>query len=94
MGGTIYSVIVNNYLTGHDTADLNADGITDIPYTIEGTPNNQDPSPLTVLVNFSALTEDSKSSIISGFEWFLVLGGIPLLRRRRKRSHRRRALGS
>ena len=88
MGGTIYSVIVNNYLTDHDTADLNADGITDIPYTIEGTANNQDPSPLAVLANYSALTETSKPLIISGFEWFLVLGGIPLLRRRRRRAHR------
>ena len=83
------NIITSNYWNDHDNTDLNADGFADAPYVLEGLAHNQDPSPLAELANSSAVAKTSTLPKVSGFEWFLVFGGIPLLLWLRRRPRQR-----
>lgn len=45
------NIFAHNYWDDHDNMDLNADGITDDPYTIAGDATNQDLTPLATFAN-------------------------------------------
>ena len=83
------NIITSNYWNDHDNTDRNADGIADTPYVLEGLAHNQDPSPLVALANSSAMAKSFTPPKVSGFEWFLVFGGIPLLLWLRRRPRQR-----
>ena len=83
------NVIASNFWSDHDNSDLNGDGTADAPYAIEGTANNQDPSPLAVLANFFALTEIFPLPKVPRSEGFLILVVIPFFLWFRRRSRRR-----
>lgn len=78
------NVFTSNYWDDHDNTDLNGDGFADAPYAIEGTANNQDPSPLPVpvVIEFTTLSK------VPEFEEFLILVVIPLFFWFRKQHYR------
>ncbi len=79
------NVFTSNYWDDHDNTDRDGNGLADAPYAIEGTANNQDPSPLAVPAVIKATTLPK----VPGFEGFLIFVVIPFILWLRRRPYRR-----
>ncbi|UCG03084.1 MAG: right-handed parallel beta-helix repeat-containing protein [Candidatus Heimdallarchaeota archaeon] len=71
------NVFANNYWSEWTSPDTNGDGIVDEPYTLDGTANNQDESPLT---SPDPILQSTSKKPASGWTTLLVLLSLVIIR--------------